>query len=416
MKTVRRVLLVIVSLAVLAAVVLVAFPTIALRPTLAHWRAGGYPSLSVAIANECGVVWSAAAGAADLRAGRDARTSDLYGVGSITKTVVAVVALQLADEGRLDLARSATDYVPRLREMQIPNAGTATLAQLMNHTSGIPSWEDDPRWIREARGAAVDPHRPWQPADSLAYVDGKQALSPPGAEYHYSNTNYTLLGLAIEAITGQSLGSEIKRRILVPLGLQDTYLEGDQGAPPNRLARRYHFDTPVFRATAGVAPSFTTARPGLLDVSDASLAPEWAAGGLVTTAHDLATFALALRDGRLLTRKQLAFMQTWRPAEDGLQVGHGLFRFDRGNGRYTLGHQGSVLGFAAQMEWLEKGDAVLVSLSNVGSIDAGEVPLDRHAALPFVLATFTYLASAKATACLLSPLHEQSNLPSRSSQ
>jgi D-alanyl-D-alanine carboxypeptidase len=220
----------------------------------------------------------------------------------------------------------------------------------MNHTSGIPSWEDDPRWLREARGADVDPGRRWQAADSLAYIDGKPALSPPGAEYHYSNTNYTLLGLVIEAVTGQS---------------------------------------------------FTTARPGLLDVSDASLAPEWAAGGLVTTAHDLASFALALRDGRLLTRKQLAFMQTWRPAEDGLQVGHGLFRSDRGNGRYTLGHQGSVLGFAAQMEWLEKGDAVFVSLSNVGSIDAGEVPLDRHAALPLVLASFTYLASAKATACLV---------------
>jgi D-alanyl-D-alanine carboxypeptidase len=401
MKAVRRILLVIVSLALLVAVALVAFPSIVLRPALAHWRAGGYPSLSVAIANECGVVWSSAAGLADLRTGREAHATDLYGVGSITKTFVAVVALQLVDEGRLDLARPATDYVPRLREMHIANAETATLAQLMNHTSGIPSWEDDPRWLREARGADVDPGRRWQPTDTLAYIDGKPALSPPGAEYHYANTNYTLLGLAVEAVTGRSLGSEIKRRILVPLGLRDTYLEGDQPAPPDRLARRYHFDTPVFRATAGIAHSFRTAGPGLLDVSDASLAPEWAAGGLVTTARDLASFALALRDGRLLTRKQLAFMQTWRPAEDGLQVGHGLFRFDRGNGRYTLGHQGSVLGFAAQMEWLEKGDAVFVSLSNVGSIDAGEVPLDRHAALPFVLATFTYLAGANATACLV---------------
>lgn len=140
-------------------------------------------------------------------------------------------------------------------------------------------------------------------------------------------------------------------------------------------------------------------RPGLLDVSDASLAPEWAAGGLVTTARDLASFALALRDGRLLKPKQLAFMQTWRPAEPGRQVGHGLFRFDRGNGRNTIGHSGAVLGFGADMEWLENGDGVLVSLSNVGSIDAGDVPLDTHAAVPFVLATLAYLAGEKAVGC-----------------
>jgi CubicO group peptidase (beta-lactamase class C family) len=310
LKAMRRALLVVASAGILMTAMLIAVPTIVLRPALAHWQAGGFPSLSVAVGNGCGVLWSSAAGVADLGSGRPARTTDLYGVGSITKTFVAVVALQLVDEGRLNLERPATDYVPRLREMHIANAGTATLAQLMNHTSGIPSWEDD------------------------------------------------------------------------------------------RLPRRYHFDTEVFRTTAGIAPSFTVVRPGLLDVSSASLAPEWAAGGLVTTARDLASFALALRDGRLLNPKQLAFMQTWRPAESGSEVGHGLFRFDRGNDRHTIGHQGAVLGFGAQMEWLESGDAVIVSLSNVGSIDGGDAPLDRHAALPFVLATIAYTAAAKATGCL----------------
>jgi hypothetical protein len=81
-------------------------------------------------------------------------------------------------------------------------------------------------------------------------------------------------------------------------------------------------------------------------------------------------------------------------------VGHGLFRFDRGNDRHTIGHQGAVLGFGAQMEWLEGGDTLFVSLTNIGSIDAGEVPLDRHAALPFVLTSMAYVAGAKATGCI----------------
>lgn len=400
MRGILRTLAVAGSIAVLAAVVIIFVPTVVLRPALEHWQAGGFPSVSVAVGNSCGVLWSSAAGDADLSSGRHARATDLYGVGSITKTFVAVVALQLADEGRLNLDRPVTDYVPRLRDMHIANADTATLAQLMGHTSGIPSWEDDSRWIRDARGADIDPRRQWQPMDVLSYIDGKPALAPAGAAYHYANTNYTLVGLAIEAVTGHLLASEIQHRILAPLGLRDTYLEGYQQEPPDQLPRRYQFDTEAFRSTAGIGPIFTVLRPGLLDVSAASLAPEWAAGGLLTTAHDLATFALALRDGRLLNQKQLAFMQQWRPAESGMQVGHGLFRFDRGNGRYTIGHIGSVLGFGAQMEWLERGDAVFVSLSNVGSIDAGEVPLDRRAALPFVLATRAYLYGAKATACI----------------
>ena len=352
MKIIRRVLLAVVSIVIAIAVVVIFVPAIVLKPALAHWQSGGFPSLSVAVGNSCGVLWSSAAGDSDLRSGRPARATDLYGIGSITKTFVAVVALQLVEEGRLDLNRPVTDYVPLLRDMHIANAATATLAQLMSHTSGIPSWEDDPGWIRDARGAGLDTRRHWQPTDSLAYIESKPALSTPGAEYHYANTNYTLLGLAIEAVTGQPLAREITRRILVPLGLHDTYLEGYQPEPADRLPSRYHFDTPTFRATAGIAPSFTMVRPDLLDVSTASLAPEWAAGGLVTTARDLASFALALRDGRLLPPKQMAFMQAWQPAEPGRQVGHGLFRFDRGNDRHTIGHLGAVMGFGAQMEWL----------------------------------------------------------------
>jgi D-alanyl-D-alanine carboxypeptidase len=103
------------------------------------------------------------------------------------------------------------------------------------------------------------------------------------------------------------------------------WVEGYQQEPSNQLPSRYQFNTDAFRSSAGIAPILTVPRPDLLDVSAASLAPEWAAGGLVATAHDLASFALALRDGRLVNRKQLAFMQQWRTAEPGMQVGHGLF-------------------------------------------------------------------------------------------
>ena len=277
-KVVFRALQIMASLAVAITALFIAVPSILLRPALAHWQAGGFPSLSAAVGNSCGVLWSSATGAADLRSERPARATDLYGIGSITKTFVAVVTLQLVDDGRLDLERPVTDYVPRLRDMHIANVGTATLAQLMEphvrHSKLGGRSSLDTRCPRRR----YRPNRRWQPADSLAYIHGKPALSPPGTEYHYANTNYTLLGLAIEAVTGQPLASEIRRRILAPLELHDTYLEGFQSEPVDHLPRRYHFDTEMFRTMGWHCASFTTARPGLLDVSTSSLAPEWAAG------------------------------------------------------------------------------------------------------------------------------------------
>src|SRR5262249_33668798 len=139
----------------------------------------------------------------------------------------------------------------------IANAGTARLEQLLNHTSGIPSWEDDAAWIRAGRGVNQSPKRSWAATDTLAYIQNKPALFPPGSAYSYSNTNYTLLGLAIEHAAGASLTNLMKARILRPLGLQHTYLEGfgqpDQSTP---TAHRYHFNTPGFENKAGISPYF----------------------------------------------------------------------------------------------------------------------------------------------------------------
>jgi D-alanyl-D-alanine carboxypeptidase len=122
-----------------------------LHDDLQRWVTGGFPSLSVAVATSCGVVWSEAAGEADMTRHVPASTSSLYGIGSITKPFVAVVILQLADEGRLRLNQTPADILDRTTVWGVPNAMTATLAELMNHTSGIPSWEEDEHWLHQAR-------------------------------------------------------------------------------------------------------------------------------------------------------------------------------------------------------------------------------------------------------------------------
>jgi D-alanyl-D-alanine carboxypeptidase len=363
----------------------------ALNEGLRQWVAGGFPSLSAAIATSCGVVWTGTAGEADVTTHRPASASDLYGIGSITKTFVAVVVLQLVEEGKLRLEETPARILGPAVTRGIANAKTATLAELMNHTSGIPSWEDAPRWIHDARGDSYNPKRRWSTVDGLSYIRGLSPLAAPGSLYHYSNTDYTLLGLIVEKVTGQPLMVEIRRRILKPLGLRDIYFEGYEPMPEERVPRRYQFATAQFRQTAGVSKLFPEIRPGFIDVSASRLSAEWAAGGMMATAKDLARFAQGLRDGKLLKPESLSFMMQWAPTDyPGMQVGHGLFRTLSREGLHQIGHTGGALGFTAEVEWLEETDLIFVRLANGGVIDAGKVPLRPdasraffHAALPF---------------------------------
>lgn len=125
-----------------------------LQDDLQRWVDGGFPSLSLALATSCGVVWTGAAGDARLIGRRRVSTAALYGIGSITKTFVAVTVLQLVEEGKLRLDETPAQILGPAAVRDVPNATTTTLAQLLNHTSGIPSWEESPRWIRDARGAS----------------------------------------------------------------------------------------------------------------------------------------------------------------------------------------------------------------------------------------------------------------------
>lgn len=223
--------------------------------------ARGAPGLSVAIGTRDGVVWTGVAGNADVSKHVPVRRDDAFGIGSITKVFVAVVALQLVEEGKLSLDATPASVLGGQAVRGIANADSATVEQLLAHTSGIASWEDDPNWIRAGRGEAVVPAHRWPRTGALDYIRGKPATGAPGAAFSYSNTNFTLLGMMIEAVTRHSAATEIRTRILRPLGLRDSWLEGFE-APRGPIARRYHYATATFRKDAGISPAFPEMRPG----------------------------------------------------------------------------------------------------------------------------------------------------------
>ena len=195
-------------------------------------------------------VWRGTSGVAELGTTRAVPVDGRFRAGSITKTFVATVVLQLVDEGRLRLDDTVEAWLPGV----VPNGHHITVRQLLNHTSGLydymrtlpmppePEFLDN-RW------------RTWTAAELVARaVANPPMFEPPGSAFTYSNTNYILLGQIIEKVTGQSYGEEIERRMIRPLQLDDTSLPGTstriRGPHP-------HGYVPI---RAGAASSSTTRR------------------------------------------------------------------------------------------------------------------------------------------------------------
>jgi len=349
-----------------------ALNTTALNSLLQEAVDSGIPGVSVAIANSESLLWSGVAGKADIITNAPVQADHLFGIGSITKTFVAVIILQLVEEGSLSLDKTAVDILGDEVAGRVPNAELATIAQLLNHTGGIPSWEDDPLWVKEGRGAEQQVNRLWTPEQTLPYIEHSPVMNAAGEKYAYANTNHTLLGLIIEKVTGNKIVDVIHQRILKPLNLSDIYLEGFQAVPSERLSKRYHYSTPEFKSNAGIHSSFPEVREGLIDVSTSNLSVEWAAGGMVATASDLARYAAALQAGQLLQPQSMSFVKDWFPIKQDQEIGHGVFRVRTQAGYNLLGHMGAVLGYTASMQWFEDKDLAMVVLANVGTMHIGQ--------------------------------------------
>ena len=190
----------------------------------------GIPGISAAIQFADGTVWTGTSGLADV-AGRRAVTPDTpFAVGSISKTFTAALVVSLAGEDRLDLDASVLTYLPNLKiDRRI------TVRDLLDHMSGLNDYFFHPR-IDAA--LLAEPGRRWSAADALGYV-GKPYF-PPGTAYHYSNTNYLILGMLAEAVGGAPIAEQLHARFLDPLGLTGTTYQGAE-PPAAAPAHGYRF-------------------------------------------------------------------------------------------------------------------------------------------------------------------------------
>jgi D-alanyl-D-alanine carboxypeptidase len=285
---------------------------------------------------------AAAAGLGDLRAGARLRPADRFRAGSITKTFVAVVVLQLVREGRLSL----DDSVERRLPGAVPNGHRVTIRELLAHTSGLSDYAADELFLRRT---ASEPGRRWTPRELVGRAVRMGPAGSPGGRFAYASTNYILLGLVVERVTGTTIGEQLRRRIFAPLRLRGTSF-----VPGMRIAGRHaHGYAPS--AHDGIVGSLATAR----DRSSASASWAWAAGAVVSTAPDLSRFFGALLGGRLLAPRVVASMRP--PA--GARYGLGLGAFATPCGT-AIGHTGNLLGTVSAAWSTPDGSRRVVGMTN----------------------------------------------------
>ncbi len=297
-----------------------------------------WPGLSIAVTTADGRTFAVASGYADTTRKIRLTTNDKLLQGSVGKTYAAAVAMQLVAEGKLALDAPIARYLdgePLLDS--IVNARRITVRQLMTHTSGIVRYEFQPSVTARLR---AEPFRVWSPADRLQVLFGKAPPFAPGDGWEYSDTNFIVLGMIIERLTGAPYYAELQRRVLGPLRLTATI-------PSDR------------RELAGVANGYAGARNELggydVSVGDDGLFAinpqfEWTGGGIASTTGDLARWAKLLYEGKAFPDSLLPRMLDAVPAKlgGGARYGLGVIVRDTPLG-VSWGHSGFFPGYATEM-------------------------------------------------------------------
>jgi len=323
----------------------------------------GILGMAMAVRIADGTVISKASGYSDPSETKAWSVDTVSAIGSVTKTFTAVIIMQLVEEGKLSLDNTIDTWFPEL-----PNGDRITVRMLLSHTSGLANYISaenvmEGKWSKE-----------WAPMDLVAEANKSGPVGEPGSsDAHYSNTNYVLLGLIIEEVTGNSWAQEVESRIIKPLDLKDTTFLSKEG---------------VLDIIVG---GYTKTEDSYQNLLEEPWYPHpstvWSAGEIVTTVSDLMTFTSALFDGKLVSRETLAVMaqplgidvssgRPWGLGGAGLEIG-GLRAFGMG---------GDIPGYHAFFMGFLDNKIVVTALCNT---EEGNVMTPSMSALEYISQTLS---------------------------
>ena len=320
----------------------------------------GYPAVLAAVSDSKGESAGVAVGKGNLETGQAPPMDGEVRVGSASKTFVAVVVMQLVQEGKVGLDEPIETYLPGLIKGEGIDGSKITVRQLLQHTSGLPEYSDTYFSSRAAESENMQHYVP--PRDLLDTALGKPAAFEPGTQWKYTNTNYIVLGMLVERVSQRPVGEQIDQRIVKKLGLSHTYLPGNG-------EKKLHGPHPQ--------GYYLSAGGKLEDMTDLDTSLAWAAGGMVSTPSELNTFFQAVFDGRLLTQASIDEMKNGAVDASshlgpGTVYGLGLIGTSLTCGGTAWGHHGGIAGYETHDGVGPDGTAVTVAVTALSTAIADQ--------------------------------------------
>lgn len=268
-------------------------------------------------------------------------TANLFGVGSISKTFVAATILQLQEEGKLKLDNPLSIYFP-----QYPKWGTITIRELLNMTSGVPNFTEAPTF---ADLATTNPSKLLPPQTFIEAAYNTPIYFKPGQGWHYSNTNYLLLGLLIEHVAGQPLNDVLQKRFFTPLHLEHTFYSA-------------HF------YPKGVEAQMAHGYYNGEDLSNFNAGLYGASGSMVMDSHDLITWTHALLTPGIILNKasiqdleQTVVVPPQKPRPPGSLYGLGIFSLQIPKLGIIWWYAGVIDGYTSVFVWIPSENKIITA-------------------------------------------------------
>lgn len=295
------------------------------------------PGVAVLVAKNGKIIYDKAFGKANLELNVPMSTNDVFEVGSITKQFTAAAILMLAEEGKLSVHDEITRFLP-----DYPTHGhKITIHHLLTHTSGIKDAIGVDSIVNKYMRTDMKP---------LEFIDKFKNLPPdfaPGEKYKYNNTGYFILGYIIEKASGMTYPEFIEKEIFKPLGMEHSY---------------YCSNTKLIRNRAS---GYTKTKDGFENAPFLSMTLPYAAGGIMSSVHDLLIWNRAMKGNYLLSKKSREMAFTNYTTNDGKKINYGYgWGIGKLRGSNMIEHGGSIFGYKSMALWLPDEDIFVSMLSN----------------------------------------------------
>lgn len=324
-----------------------------LQAAMDRYTSKDLPGISVAVYSSAEGWWTGSSGFSKTETRSPMTANNLQYIQSVSKTFMAVLILKLYEEGRIDLEAPMMTYLPAKFKGWIKNADKITVRMLLSHTSGIAEYVTDPEYLQTV---ILTPLKVVDMSEVLKCLANEEAQFAPGSKYLYTNTNYTLLALIADHITGDHAPYMVAK-IFKPLQLTNTlYRNTKNYLSDPRLVDSY-WDLLNAGRPANVSP-----------MQKANVQALVGDDGIVCTPTDAVKFLVGLMEGKLLKDSTLAMMMQWVRNQEGREVyGLGLIRFEL-NGLVGYGHGGGGIGAGCALIYVPSKKAYLFLSTNVGVV------------------------------------------------